>query len=108
MQELSRVTPPAIRLASIDFKRRDGDMAVTVSGYAFQDGSDAQNTDLESLIEELRSSPLFDDVVLGNVRMQSIHDVPGHRFEATFVAVSVPRQDAVGKHLASGEGGASG
>ena len=91
MQELSRITPATVRFTAVGFQRQPGVIVGSVSGYAFQRSPDTQRTDLEAFIDQLRSSPLFEDVVLGNVNKGTIKQAEGERFDATFVMIGVQR-----------------
>jgi Tfp pilus assembly protein PilN len=107
LQELSRITPRTIRFTTISFHRLSPQTMGTVSGYAFQGEDEGKKTDLQPFVQRLRESPLFEDIVLGNVAMGSIGTLNGQRFEATFTAVAVPASDEVDAHIAAAEGEAT-
>jgi Tfp pilus assembly PilM family ATPase/Tfp pilus assembly protein PilN len=91
MHELSRITPKTIRFTSIKFSRGIDGVTGTIIGFAFDDGTGADETDLEPFIESLAASPLFANAELGNVQMGTSDARDGQRFTATFEPVAVPR-----------------
>jgi len=92
MNELGRITPPSVRFESMQFNRRERHMLGTVSGCAVADEESGGNA-LEAFIDALRSSPLFEEINLTNVRSGALGMLRGQRFEATFRVVGVPRDE---------------
>jgi hypothetical protein len=76
----------------------------TLTGYAFQCEGEAKRTDLQTFVKRLRESPLYEDIVLGNVAMGSIGTLEGQRFEATFTAAAVPAGEEGSGHIAAADG----
>jgi len=107
LQELTRITPGTIRFTAVAFHRLSGQTMGTVTGYAFQRDGETARTDLEAFVQRLRESPLFEDVVLGNVAVGSIGSLKGQRFEATFAAVAVPAEKEAKERIAAAEGGST-
>ena len=106
LQELARVTPPAVRFTTIEFDRNRDPKIGKVTGYAFEDAGDAERTVLEPFIEALQESPLFDAVELGNIEIGAPGNRAGQRFQATFRIVSVPRDGVFGDATALAAEGA--
>ncbi len=90
LHELSRLTPPSIRFASISLNVSEGRTNGAISGYATRvSAGDSGGSTLAAFIESLRASPLFTSVGLGNVQSGSVGEQAGERFDARFVAVDV-------------------
>lgn len=87
LHELSRITPRSVRYTNITFRRSQGVMAGSLSGFAVQASNDLQSTELRSLVEALRDSPLFANVVLGSVQFTSLGDRSGEQFETSLHAL---------------------
>ncbi|MDY7107209.1 MAG: hypothetical protein SYC29_01095 [Planctomycetota bacterium] len=105
LQELSRITPRTIRFTSVSFHRLSPHTMGTLTGYAFRGEGEGKKTELQPFVQRLRESPLFEDIVLGNVTMGSIGTLQGQRFEATFTAVAVPADGKeAAPHVAAVEG----
>jgi Tfp pilus assembly protein PilN len=108
MQELSLITPPTIRFTRIEFRDVPKGGGGTLAGFAFPSTKDAHRTDLESFIEAMKGSPLFTDVVLGNVQIKATGASDGQQFHASFDTVPAARNPLEGRQLAEAEtGGAS-
>lgn len=90
MNELTHWTPQAVRLTSINFQQTEGRMVGNVNGYVFNSANRSDQVSLERYIEDLRESPLFEDVNLGNVQIGSVAGQEGRRFEAQVVAIPAP------------------
>jgi Tfp pilus assembly PilM family ATPase len=91
LQEIGLLTPPSVRLTSVSFSQVEEKVVGAITGYAFDDRTPSARPPLESYINELRRSPLFQDVLLANVQMSTLEDQPGKRFEASFTGVRSPR-----------------
>ena len=107
LQELTRVTPDTIRFTTVSFHRLSSQTMGTLTGYAFPGEGEAKKTDLQTFVKRLRESPLFEDIVLGNVTVGSIGALEGQRFEATFTAVAVPEGEHDGAPIAAADGGST-
>ena len=92
MNELTHWTPHSVRLTSINFQLLEERMVGQVNGYVFQSAGASDEASLERYIDDLRGSPLFEQVHLGNVQMGSVAGQDGRRFEAQLVAVDAPWQ----------------
>ncbi|NNF43336.1 MAG: hypothetical protein HKN62_09860 [Phycisphaerales bacterium] len=90
LKELSLTTPQQIRLLSMNFARDGSRTGGIVRGFAYL-GDEGRGTGLDTFIEQLRDSPLFTSVELGNVTMGAMHERKGERFEATFTIVGMAR-----------------
>ncbi len=91
MQELSRVTPPSIRLYNIAFKPGNGVTIIGgLSGYAMDDASDPSETSrlLETYMQQLGESPLMSRLSLANVQTSVIGSSPAQSFDVSFDAVA--------------------
>lgn len=91
LHEISLVTPPNVRLTSIGFSQADDKVIGTITGYAFEDRAISARPPLEAYINDLRESLLFENVLLSNVQMGTVNEVPGKRFEASVTGVPAPR-----------------
>ncbi len=89
MHELSTITPKTVRLTTMSFRQAKLKTVGQITGYAFTlpSGDDR----LEAFIDELKKSPLIEEVVLQKVNSGSLGGHVGRRFEANFVALGVPR-----------------
>lgn len=92
MNELTHWTPQTVRLTSINFSLEEGRMVGQVNGYVFNSVDRSDQASLERYIDDLRRSPLFEDVNLGNVQIGSVAGQDGRRFEAKLIAVPAPWQ----------------
>jgi hypothetical protein len=92
LQEISRLTPPSIRLGSISFKPGGDVVMGTISGYAMDEraASAAGIGVLESYIAQLRQSPLLERLVLSNVQATVTHDQPAQSFDVMFAVIASP------------------
>lgn len=97
LNELSYLTPDSIQLTAITFRRFEQGMTGTLSGIALHDAD--QQTDLKRYVEQIRSSPLFVDAVLGNVQASSEHERMGEQFEASLSLTPLPRPDQADSDL---------
>jgi len=92
LQELSRLTPPTIRLTNVSFKPGTGELTGVLTGYAMDaatpEGSATRT--LESYMKELTASPLLDRLVLSNVQATITHEKSAQGFEVNFSAVASP------------------
>lgn len=104
LQEFSRLTPGTVRLTSIRFQRNDGGMIGEVSGYAGEADPATGQTELEPFIKALKNSPLFDDVMLTSVQLDSSGPTKGQRFQLNVLAVAAPDSAQMHK-IAAAEGG---
>lgn len=102
MHELSRLMPGTVRLTSIRLNREKDVMTARLYGRAVQP-ENSDHTELESFIEALKASPLFQDAVLKNVEVGLLADQPGQRFEASVNAILVPGIENLPAIAASGE-----
>ncbi|MHC4108725.1 MAG: PilN domain-containing protein [Planctomycetota bacterium] len=91
MQEFSRVTPQSVRLTTMSFRQVKLKTVGQITGYAFTGGGAGGNDRLEAFIEKLKASPLIQEVELEKVNSGSLGGQVGRRFEASFVAMGVPR-----------------
>jgi Tfp pilus assembly PilM family ATPase len=105
LHEISLVTPPNVRLTSIGFSEADGKVIGTITGYAFEDRAISARPPLEAYINDLRESLLFENVVLSNVQMSTVNEVPGKRFEASVTGVPAPRLPRQASASAEAESG---
>lgn len=101
--ELTRVTPPAVRLTSFNFNRVEDQLVGRVNGYVFDTAGDGGQGALTTFIDSLRASPLLADVRLGDVQIGTVDGAQGRRFDAELIAVAVP-QRLIDAHLASADG----
>lgn len=90
MNELTHWTPQSVRLTSINFQLVESRMVGQVNGYVFNSKVTSEEAVLERYIDDLRESPLFQTVSLGNVQIGSMSGQDGRRFEAEVVAESAP------------------
>lgn len=93
MQELSRVTPPSIRLYNIAFKPGSNGMVIGgLSGYALDDATDLGATSrlLESYMQQLGESPLMSRLALANVQSTVLGTEPAQSFDVSFDTVAAP------------------
>jgi hypothetical protein len=104
MHELSRITPESIRFDGVRFSREQERTLVRLTGCAFSTREQNGRAALEPFIDSLRTSPLFDDVVLGNVHKGSLGGREGQVFEANFVAVAAPEPERPTRTAAAGGG----
>jgi Tfp pilus assembly PilM family ATPase len=104
LREISLLTPATVRLTSISFSQADGKMMGMIGGYAFEERGTNSRPPLESYINQLRESPLFENVFLTNVQMSSLGDHQGKRFEANISGVPAPRQPKVVSAMAETQG----
>lgn len=88
LHELSRITPRSVRYTNVSFRRSQGVMTGSLSGFAVQASNELQSTELRSLVEALRESPLFANVVLGSVQFTSLGDRSGEQFETSLHALA--------------------
>jgi len=90
LHELSKLTPQSIQLSSLSFKRSGDQINGTVSGYAEVGQEDTRQTELNAFIEALKRSPLIANVELLNVRLASVGQTTGERFESSFEVIAMP------------------
>lgn len=92
LQEISRVTPPAIRLYSMQFKPGSDVIIGSLSGYAMDDAADpgASSELLDTYIQRLGDSPLLLKLSLANVQSTTLETASAQSFDVTFDAVAVP------------------
>jgi Tfp pilus assembly PilM family ATPase len=91
MNELSHLTPKAIRYISISSNRDANRWRGQVSGYVFVDQTSMSgDQEISALVDAFRASPLFANVSLGNVQTGSPSEVAGRRFHVNFTLVSTP------------------
>ena len=86
----------------MQLRRNEKTMTGRISGRAKPIGG--TKTELEPFIEALKGSPLFENVVLRNVQVDSLGPTSGQRFDVGFDAVTVPWPDEL-EELATGDGG---
>lgn len=75
-----------------------------VSGHAGEADPATGQTELEPFIEALENSPLFDDVMLTSVQLDSSGPTKGQRFQLNVLAVAAPDSAQMHK-IAAAEGG---
>ncbi len=90
MQELSRLTPDSIRFMHMAFSFDRGEVTGTVSGLARAGREQRSNAPLEAFIDQLRTSPLFENVTLTNVQAGGRDTTTSQTFEARFTTIAVP------------------
>lgn len=92
MQELSRVTPPSIRLYSVTFKPGTGAIVGGLSGYATADSADPEvgSRLLESYMQQLQQSPLLHRLALANVQTTTLNETSAQSFDVSFEALAAP------------------
>lgn len=92
LNELTHRTPDGVRLSEIAFRRSDHGIIGVLNGHAMRDGRELSQ--LNTYIDSLHESLLFDDVILGSVRLQSLEGRPAERFDATFKSRTIPQPAA--------------
>ncbi len=111
MQEVSRIMPEpegSVQLTGISLNLDKTKTLGRITGYAFE-GNGAVRSQLEPFIANLKQSPLFDEVVLFNVRTASITQMTAQQFEVNMLVVGVPYTPpaAVATAVTSATGGAN-
>jgi hypothetical protein len=91
LQELTEVTPDTIRFTNISFDRREGRTFGRIGGYAFEtdEAVGERALAIETFVDALRRSPLFEEAVLENVRVGAVGGLRGQRFETTVVVMPI-------------------
>ena len=102
LHEFSRITPESVRITSMQIRRNAETMTGRISGRAAPIGG--TKTELEPFIEALKGSPLFENVVLRNVQVDSLGPTSGQRFDVGFEAVPVPGPEEL-EEMAAADGG---
>jgi len=93
LHELSRLTPPAIRLINVSFKPgSEGTVLGGVSGYAMEDPHHpgAASQLLQEYMERLTQSPLMSRLTLANVQSTLLEQAPAQTFDMSFEAIGAP------------------
>jgi len=105
LQEIAAIAPEHIRFTKVQLRDGDGDgdadTALSLTGYAFDDGADGLDRPLERFMEALEQSPIFADTRLVTVQASSFEQRSGRRFEITGVLLHVP-SELLGAGLAAG------
>ena len=102
LKELSRLTPRSIRLTSLQFRRDADGTTGRTTGRALPLRPPDLRTELQSFVDDLKASPLFDEIVLRHVTADPSGPAAGQRFEAVFSLVLLPGRAAV--EVAAGDG----
>jgi len=103
LQEVAAIAPEHIRFTKIQLRGSDADTALSLTGYAFDDGADDQDRPLERFMEALEQSPLFADARLVTVQASSFEQRSGRRFEISGVLLHVPTGSPGANASAGGE-----
>ena len=93
LHELSTITPETIRFIMTKFDRSKDGLNCKLTGYATPKSTGRDDTDLDPYVQRVRASPLFYDVVLSHVQMQSVDQLEGQRFQMAMKAVTLPRNE---------------
>ena len=106
LQEFSRLAPDSVRLTHIGFNRDKGRTVGRIYGHAFENPGSPGRTQLEPFVEKLKSSPLFDDVVLADVQAGNVQHANSQKFEVSLTGIGIPRK-LLHQSVASASQGAS-
>lgn len=106
MQEFSKVTPDPIRLLNIAFSRDKDQTVGRLTGHAIDGNGGAGRLHIEPFVEQLKNSPLFENVMLSNVQSTTTNSMQGHQFVVTMIGVPVPRAGTV-PTMTAASGGAT-
>jgi len=90
LQEISMVTPPAIRLLSLNLGEEKGNHVGDMTGFVMDPRVSSEQGGLDAFVMALRESPLFDGVELNHVQQGAIGGVERSRFEISFRSVESP------------------
>ena len=103
LHEFSRIIPSSVGLTAMQFRREGQVMTGRISGRAVPIEISTNRTELEPFIDLLKSSPLFENIVLSNVEVSPGGPSSGLRFDASFTLVVVA-QETARKQVAVGKG----
>jgi len=99
-KELTHQTPANVKITTLRLRQEDNRGVGNISGYVLLDDPDAiesedePNSDaLQQFIENLRQSPLFQDVSLGAVQKGNVGSRSGLRFEAHVICAAVSKPE---------------
>lgn len=90
--EVTHITPSGVRLVGMDFNADNGRTSFVLTGDAVAD--ETGGTELAKFIDRLNDSPLFDGVVLREVKTAVFANGRGETFELVMQAVEVPSTEA--------------
>jgi hypothetical protein len=102
LQELTEITPSTIRFTNITFSRDIDATTGGISGYAF--ASDDPNDAIETFVESMRRSPLFEEAVLENVQIGAVGGLDGQRFNVRVILTPIVDFDPLDNNVASAAG----
>jgi Tfp pilus assembly protein PilN len=90
LKELSLLTPKSVRLSTITFKREPDGLKGRATGRALPIRPPDLQTELQGYVDQLKASPLLQDVELLNVTADPMGPEAGQRFDVSFIVLFGP------------------
>lgn len=87
--EISRLTPPGVRLTGISMQCGDQGVVCNIDGYALPTAETSGTSGLETFMAAMSSCPLFANVKLAGVDRQSVEGRAAEHFQITMTAVGL-------------------